>query len=859
MKKNKRMHPLPVFLAFILLILTVVFGFLQMRQRTAQLNEQTVEDIGMAYLSALTAETVSHSQTYFEGRFDILRQVLETSLNQSESPEEVKKMIADGITSGARYVALLTADGQREVLRGDPEIRPYDTDSFHEQLEGGANKIVLTTNGDEERLVEMVLASSFTIGGTDYSALLCDISTSTLNDILNLSYNEEAMVYSFVIRKQDGSFVIRNEDAVSESYYTRIRSRYQDYEGKTAEDYVNEIGTAMQNGETYQSVFLIDGEKRMLFARKFYYADWYLVSFMRFSQMQEILSANHQQSSLVFINCFTLLCVVFLITFILFAIYSYQHMRELERLKNEAIAANQSKSEFLSNMSHDIRTPMNIIIGMTDIARSSIDDQKKVEECLNKITKSSRHLLALINDVLDMSKIESGKMTLSEVQVSLRESLENIVSIMQPHIKGKNQQFDIYVQNICCETICCDNLRLNQILINLLSNAAKYTQEGGSISLTLSQETSPYGSAYVRNHFYVRDNGIGMTKEFIAVLYDSFVREDKDRVTKEEGTGLGLAITKHIVDMMNGTIDVKSEPGKGSEFHVILDFKRGEMQEVDMTLQGMKVLVVDDDPDLCESAVFALSEIGADAQFVTNGAQALELICEKSEHFDILLIDLQMPGMNGVEITRQIREHSHEEIPVIIISAYDWLEFEQEARSAGADGFITKPLFRSTLFHSITQTVEQKPSEQQETAVSPQFSNERILIAEDNELNSEIATVILNNAGLTVECAENGKICTEMFAASPVGYYRAILMDIRMPIMNGYEATETIRAMDREDADIPIIAMTADAFSEDVAKAAKCGMNGHIAKPLDMNALFYLLKREMERSAREEDAVPGQE
>lgn len=856
MTTKKRIKPLSIFMAFILLLLTVAFGFLQMRQRIAKLNEETVEEIGFTYLSSLTLETINHSQTYFEGRFDILQQILSASLNQAETPEQFKKMIQDGITSGSPYIALLTTDGEREVLRGDPDVAPYDIVNFEKALEQGNDKVVLTIDGSDERMLEMILMADFRVGDTAYCALLCDIPSDTLNDLLSLSYNDEEMVYSFVVRKQDSGFVIRNDDAVMENYYTRIRNRYQTYNGKTPEDYIAEIGMAMQNDQTYQAVFLIDGEKRMLFARRFHYSDWYLITFMQFSEMEELLSANNQKSSQVFMSCFGLFCVIFLIVFILFVAYSYQRMHEQERLKNEAVTANQAKSEFLSNMSHDIRTPMNIIIGMTDIARSSMDDPKKVEECLNKITRSSRHLLSLINDVLDMSKIESGKMTLSEIQVSLRESLENIVSILQPQIKGKNQQFDIYVRDICCEEIYCDNLRLNQVLINLLSNAVKYTQEGGSVSLSLSQEASPYGSSYVRNHFYVRDNGIGMTKEFISVLFDSFVREDKERVTKEEGTGLGLAITKHIVDMMGGTIDVTSEPGKGSEFHVVLDFKRAAMNVADMTLQGLNILVVDDDPDLCQSAVYTLTELGAQAQSAASGKSAVELICGDASRFDIVLMDLQMPDMNGIEATRQIRKHTSTGIPVIIISAYDWADFEQEAENAGVNGFIAKPLFKSTLFYRIRQITDGKKEEMPETSAAPAFAGERILIAEDNELNSEIATVILTNAGLRVECSENGKRCTELFEASPIGYYRAILMDIRMPVMNGYEATAAIRAMDREDADLPIIAMTADAFSEDVARAKACGMNGHIAKPLDTNALFYLLKRELERSAPEDAPSP---
>lgn len=848
-RKKKLLNLIAVLLAFLLLLLTAATGFLYMNQRIKELNAKTVQNVGFSYLSALTTETVNHAQTYFDGKFDILNQTLDASLMQAENAEQLKEMINAEITVGSPYVALLTSDGEREVLRGDESIQSYDMVNFEKVLETGENWVILTISDTGKQMVEMVLVRDFNIDGKNYCALLCDVPTSTLNDVLNLSYGEE-MVYSFLIRRQDSGFVVRNEDATSDNYYARIRERYETYDGKTSEAYIAEISNAMQEGINYQSMFRINGEERMMFARQLSHSDWYLMTFLRFSEMEELLYANNRESTHIFTNCFVAFCVVFIVIFSLFAIYSYRHAQELERLKNEAIAANQSKSEFLSNMSHDIRTPMNIIAGMTDIARSNIDDKEKVLECLNKIIKSSRHLLSLINDVLDMSKIESGKMTLSEVQLSLRESLENIVAIIQPQIKGKNQLFDIYIQNVICEDVYCDSLRLNQILINLLSNAAKYTPEGGSIALTLTQEVSPYGSDYVRSHFYVRDNGIGMTEDFIAVLFDSFVREDRERVTKEEGTGLGLAITKHIVDMMGGKIDVKSAPGEGSEFHVTLDLRRGNTNAEDMTLEGMKVLVVDDDPDLCSSAVHALTEIGAQAQFVTDSKKAVELIRNDPHNFDIVLVDCQMPGMDGMEASRKIREHTGTELPVILISAYDWVDLEKKAKEAGVNGFISKPLFKSTLFFGIKRITEEKMSSEHEEKMSPTFSGERVLIAEDNELNSEIAVAILTAAGLEVDCTENGKLCAEKFAASPEGYYQAVLMDIRMPVMNGYEATKTIRAMERADANVPIIAMTADAFSEDVARAKACGMNGHVAKPLDMRALFYLLKQEMEKSAQ---------
>ncbi|MDE5792783.1 MAG: response regulator, partial [Oscillospiraceae bacterium] len=396
---------------------------------------------------------------------------------------------------------------------------------------------------------------------------------------------------------------------------------------------------------------------------------------------------------------------VFIIVFCSFAVFSYSQLSEQRKLREKAILANKSKSEFLSNMSHDIRTPMNVIVGVTDMARSRIDDKEKVKEYLEKIARSSKHLLSLINDVLDMSQIESGKMTLTPVQISLCESMENIVAIIQPQIKNKQQKFDIYIKNIIQENVFCDGLRLNQVLINLLSNAVKYTQKEGQIILMLSQENSPKGDDYVRNHIIVKDNGIGMTEEFQKVVFHSFSREDMARVSKEEGTGLGLAITKHIVDVMGGTITVKSKLNEGSEFHVTVDLKKCNLEEKDIIFDNLNVLVIDDDEELCQSAVHSLKELNANAEYVTSGADAIEKIKTSANKFDVILVDWQMPHMNGIETVKNIHQYTDTEIPIILISAYDWSDIEDQAKEAGINGFIAKPLFKSTLFFGINQHI----------------------------------------------------------------------------------------------------------------------------------------------------------
>ncbi len=523
-------------------------------------------------------------------------------------------------------------------------------------------------------------------------------------------------------------------------------------------------------------------------------------------------------------------------------------MDELERVRQEAVYANKAKSEFLSNMSHDIRTPMNAIVGMTAIAATNIDNKQQVESCLKKINLSSKHLLGLINDVLDMSKIESGKMTLSVEQISLREVIDNIVNILQPRLHARHQKFDVFIHDISTEDICGDSVRLTQVLLNILGNSVKFTPEGGSIQLTLYEEASPKGDSYVRIHLVAADNGIGMSAEFKEKIFDAFSRADSKRVQKTEGSGLGMAITKYIVDAMDGTIQIDSELGKGSTFHVILDFQKAPVSEREMILPDCKMLVVDDDSELCESTVAALASIGIHADWALDAKSALEMIEErmqKQDNYQAILLDWKLPEVDGISLTRSIRRIMGEEIPVLLTSAYDWSEISTEAKAAGATGFISKPLFRSTLYYGLRPfMVGEIEKNQEESAPQENFMGKKVLLAEDNDLNWEIANELLSDLGLELDWAENGQICVEKFSDSDVGYYDAVLMDLRMPVMTGLEAARAIRALERPDArTVPIIAMTADAFAEDVKRCLESGMNAHISKPVDIDEVVRLLKK----------------
>lgn len=521
--------------------------------------------------------------------------------------------------------------------------------------------------------------------------------------------------------------------------------------------------------------------------------------------------------------------------------------KELREALEMAERANRAKSDFLSRMSHDIRTPMNAIIGMTEIASKNMGDSGKVDDCLKKISLSSKHLLGLINDVLDMSKIESGKMTLNNDVMSLPEVLENIVAIMQPNIKARNQQFYVRLKNIRHEYFICDALRLRQIIINILSNASKFTPDGGRITLNVEEcGADDNGKALFKLVF--TDTGIGIKSAFIEHLFDAFTRERDSRVDKTEGSGLGMAITKKIIDMLGGTIGVESREGKGSRFTVSLPLQISSEQQLKFTpLPDLKIIMVDDDEVMCEYTMQMLRELGIRGEWTNDGGGAAKRIAQaqkNGEPFDAAILDWQMPGRDGLQTAQMIRREVGEKLPILIISAYDWADISEQAKTMGISGFLAKPIFPSTLYRGLRQYIMHEQMDLYNKEPHYDFSGKRFLLVEDNELNCEIAVELLTEVGAAVECARDGAQGLEAFQSSPENYYHLILMDVQMPVMDGYTAARAIRKLAREDAkSIPILAMTADAFMEDVLAAREAGMNGHLAKPLDTS----MMKREINK------------
>ena len=521
--------------------------------------------------------------------------------------------------------------------------------------------------------------------------------------------------------------------------------------------------------------------------------------------------------------------------------------RKLEIALQHEGAANRAKREFLFNMSHDIRTPMNAIIGFTSLAATHIDNREQVLDYLKKISTSSQHLLSLINDVLDMSRIESGKVKIEEKAVHLPDLVHDVRSIIQPNVAAKRLSLFIDTMDIEDEDIITDPLRLNQILLNILSNAVKFTPTGGMISIRIAQKNgAPKGC--VCYEFRIKDNGIGMSEDFQKHIFEEFSREESSTVSGIQGTGLGMSITKNIVDLMGGTIALTSEPGKGSEFIVTLCFTRsGQKAEPKQLpqLEGLRALVADDDTNTCLNVSTMLSKIGMRPEWTISGKEAVirtKYAVEQGDEFSVYIIDWLIPDMNGIEIVRQIRKVIGNRCPIIILTAYDWADIEDEARAAGVTAFCEKPLFLSELRRVLAEPFRAESASKPAQPTAADLKGKKLLLVEDNELNREIALEILKEAGFVVDTAEDGAVAVQKIKQAAPGQYDLILMDIQMPNLDGYEATRQIRALpDAEKASIPIFAMTANAFEEDRQNALAAGMNGHIAKPLDVPHLLRVL------------------
>lgn len=625
-----------------------------------------------------------------------------------------------------------------------------------------------------------------------------------------------------------GDYVIRSKSMKSENFFEFIRA----YNGLT---YPESDALAEEVRETGSGVLEYDnarGERSYwVYVPVDENSDWFVIGYCPESS----LIAGETEWGLVIFVCVTL---GFL--FIIDGAYFIYINKRLSESVKEAERANKAKTDFLSSMSHDIRTPMNAVVGMTTVAMRNIDDKEHVIDCLTKIELASNHLLTLINDILDISKIESNKFVLNPTAFSMARLMMNLTNIVRPQITAKHQDFKVHIIHFRQEYLYADELRLNQIFINILGNAVKYTPEYGHITLTLEEQPGDKLENGIRIIYTVEDDGIGMSDDLIKDLFKPFVRAADSRVSKIEGSGLGLAITGRMVQAMDGNITVKSKLGEGSTFTVTMELPATENTD-ELMLPKMDMLVVDDDEIFLEATADELRSLGVKPDTVTSGRKAVDMAVEKhnsGEDYPVIIVDWKMPEMDGIATIKEIRSKIGDEVPIVILSAFDWADIEQEAIAAGASGFISKPVFRSSLYTKITELMDLGTEKPVAANKVESFDGMHLLVAEDNDLNWDIISQILEFYNVTADRAENGQVCVEMVNNAPEGTYKAIFMDVQMPVMDGREATRNIRKSDKDYVrTIPIIAMTADAFAEDVKTCMDAGMNAHMAKPIDMKQL----------------------
>ncbi len=852
---------------FIVILSVAVFSALIIQMNRESLN--SIHEVADTYVGGVTAEKLSNYISISDIRHSQMEYLIE------ELKEKGTAATAEEIASDIRVTArfqqlkscafcsesgeLVTVYGHKLKMIGNHEQPQIDM-----LKSGGA--VMTGLSADGENYVVWSIPAEFPMENGEKSiALLYCRPISEFVELMNME--GEDLLATYLIIRRDGTYVFSGGKTTDGDFFSKVLLHMTPSDGSTAEEQIDRLQKAMEADEVWtdDGIYVAKeygvSERRVMRADPLPESNWYLVTILPYGVLDYTIE---QMSSTRMVYTFSAVAIValgILSVFLMYMVQSEKQRKELEhayalaehakddaekaremsdRAREEAEYANRAKSEFLSNMSHDIRTPMNAIIGMTAIATDHVDDRTRVSDCLKKISIAGKQLLGLINDVLDMSKIESGKMTLNPEALSLRQTMETMCDIIRPQIKANKQHFDIFIRNILCEDVYCDSVRLNQVLLNFLSNAMKFTPEGGTVHISLWQEDSPKGDRFVRTHLTVSDTGMGMTKEFQEKLFSAFEREDNLRVHKTQGSGLGMAITKYIVDAMEGTIEVESEPGSGSAFHVTLDLERVNEKEEEMHLTGMRILVVDDNEALCLTAKTALEEMEAVVTTCTDGETAVRTAVEAHEtgnDFFAILVDYKMAGMNGVETARKLRAFLGSDVPICLISAYDWTEINDDLTDAGITGFIPKPLFKSTLYRELTRLCGSETCPEK-TGQQFDLNGLRILLAEDNDINAEIATMILEESGCSVERAEDGKIAAEMFEQSETDYYDVILMDLRMPNMNGIEATQKIRSLKRPDSGkIPIVAMTADAFAEDAQRCLEAGMNAHLAKPIDVELL----------------------
>ncbi len=840
-----------VVLGLIVLIVVLIISSLWFLTTAQKTTENSVYDVSEVYLQELTKQKINQFQINLENQVRQLRIAIATlATEDTGSKEKLQNCIKEmNKVSEFDFLALVDNEGiiytESDVINDSSpyqDFRPYPF--IDRNLK--TSKVSLEKVDENNMIMVMVPLEDTSFEGRKITGAVAGVNAETFSEKVFTQY-DFGRIFCEVIMA-DGSFVIKTN-------HNHLKEKANLFSGLGKEAVfgdgfsIGKVKSDIDSGKSGVASYYLEDILHYTYYAPIEGTDWYMKTTIHYDLVSSKIDAVRQTMTR---NSLVQLALVVLMLLAVFCIY-LSVRRKNDKLNYQRIQAeesNRAKSMFLSNMSHDIRTPMNAIIGFTNLAIQSKESMERVQGYLAKILASSNHLLTLINDVLEMSRIESGKIYLDETECNLSEILHDLNTIIIGQIEGKQQELLMDAVDVMNEDVYCDKLRLNQILLNLLSNAIKFTPSGGKISVQFKQkEGAPEG--YGAYELRVKDSGIGMTQEFADKVFTPFERERTSTVSGIQGTGLGMAITKSIVDLMDGRIEVKTAPEQGTEFIIHVNFRLQETQREYTPiaeLTGVKALVVDDDFDACDAATRMLLKLGMQSEWTLSGKEAVlrtKQSVSLNDAFGVYIIDWRLPDLGGVEVARQIRAIVGDSAPILIMTAYDWSNIEDEARAAEVNAFCSKPMFMSDLQATLSKAIGQQvmiPESSDTPEETADFTGKRVLLVEDNELNREIAHEILSQAGFEVEAAEDGSIAVEIVKESKPGYYDLILMDVQMPIMNGYEATRAIRSLeDKELASIVIIAMTANAFEEDKKAALDAGMNDHIAKPIDIEVLFEVL------------------
>ena len=807
---------------------------------------EAIDSLSRFYLKEMarrSSEAISNSLKQKAGE---LQKVVYHMQGEKISSSDFLRKRLDDIQSAYEFEFLAVADEQGEMYTAGETLSKSDYAALRKTAEGSREAVAAgTLPGQESVIVIAVNDADITVGGERMVSCFAGVDVDSVMVVQTIENQTHCNLL-----KRDGTYMLKSLEMRDLSEGSNLFTVLKEYTSFFKEYSLDGMRNDFTRGIAGFSEFYHNDHRDYIYYEPVNNTDWYVTMLISEDLVDNRISPITNR---ILSNSRIVMVVLIVSMSAVFAAF-VMRLRANEKIRLEMVKmeeASRAKSTFLFNMSHDIRTPMNAIIGFTGLALKNLDNLEQMENYLTKIMASSQHLLSLINDVLDMSRIESGKMAIEVKECSLPETLQDLNTIIQGQVQEKNMELQMSVNDVRDENVYCDKLRLNQVLLNLISNALKFTPAGGKLFITLEQKKDApegHGTYEIR----VRDTGIGMSPEFVKKVFEPFERENTSTVSSIQGTGLGMAITKNIIDMMGGTIEVHSSPGQGTEFVVTLTFplmKSEDRHRVIPELKNSRVLVVDDDFQVCEGVTKMLLELGMRPEWTLSGKEAVlhaKVALDRKDGYEFFLIDWKLPDLGGIDVARQIREAVGENARIIVLTAYDWVHIENEAKEAGVSGFCTKPVFFIMLRDTLLEVMGEKPriEEKEDAAQKNQevFEGKRLLLVEDNELNREIAEEILEDAGFIVESVEDGSYAVEVMAGPEAGRFDAVLMDIQMPVMDGCEASRRIRSLENEEiAGIPIIAMTANAFEEDRQMAFAAGMNAHVAKPVDVNVLMETL------------------